>query len=112
MSLFNGEGWMLQARELAVHRTKVWTKKKGAERPPKHASQNAPASFVLSAAAARADELRIGFHTTLGLVDTFVLFFFADADSHSGLENAPYDQAGNKHPDEDGERTDQLTTEG
>src|SRR5690554_1584753 len=58
-----------------------------------------------------ADKLWIGFHSTLGVIHTFVLVLFGDPDTHDRLEDAPDNQAGHEDPDKDGDGADDLATE-
>ena len=55
-------------------------------------------------------ELGVGLKTTLGNIRSFVLFLFADAHTHDGLNDQPDDQAGAEDPREDGTDAQQLRT--
>ena len=59
----------------------------------------------------RSSEFWIGFHTTLGEIDTFVFFLFGHSQAHHGFDNAEGDAAGDEDPEEDGKSTDDLTAE-
>ena len=64
-------------------------------------------SFLLAA-----DKLRIGFHTALGQIHSFVLFLFADTHTHHRFDDAPHQQTGKEYPAEDGCSANQLSAEG
>src|SRR5690606_24268392 len=91
--------------------TKNHPTKKGARRPPNTHHKTRPQRLLLSAAAAGADELGVGLHATFRHVHSLVLLLLADADTHHCLDDAPHDQAGDKHPDEDRECADDLAGE-
>lgn len=51
-------------------------------------------------------EFRIGFHTTLADIQTFIFFLLIDSNAHDGFDNAPGNQAGNEYPSENSRHAD------